>query len=347
MSTDSGTAVFIQRVLIVLGLVVLGLFLWRIAYALLLGFGGVLVAVFLRGLARKLHQWTGLSMGWSLALISIGLVGLLGLTAMLIGPSIASQFRDLNDTLTQGIEQVRGFLAQQPWGQRLLRSVTQNASQGGDLLRSAAKVFAGAADALLAFVLVLFAGVYFALRPDTYADGLVRLVPKPRQARAREVLQATGNALWLWLLGQFVVMAIVGVLTTVGLLLAGVPLAPALGLIAGLLEFVPFLGPIVAAVPVLLVALTVDPQTALYAMLVLLVIQQTESNLLEPVVERRAVALPPVLVLVGTIAFMLLFGVLGAVFATPLLVVTLVAVKMLYMEDALGEPVHLPGERSP
>jgi predicted PurR-regulated permease PerM len=124
-----------------------------------------------------------------------------------------------------------------------------------------------------------------------------------------------------------------------------VPLALALGLIAGLLEFVPFLGPFLAAIPMILVALTAGPEIALYALLLFVVVQQVESNLLTPLVARRAMALPPVLVLLGAVALALLFGVLGAIFATPLIVLIVVLVKALYMQDVLGERVELPGER--
>lgn len=343
MSANGELIGFIRRTLIVLVLVALALFLWRIAYALLLAFGGVLVAVFLRGLATLLHERTRLSMGWSLAIVGGGLVGLLVLGALLMGPAVASEMSNLGSTLTQGVEKIQGFLEQQPWGKQLLSGMSQNGAQGGDVLRAVASVVVSATDAILALLLVLFAGAYFAVSPCSYAEGLVRLLPEARRARVMEVMDTAAKALWYWLIGRFVIMVIVAVLTTVALLVVGVPLAPVLGIIAGLLEFVPFIGPIAAAVPILLVALTADPQTALHAAVAVLVVQQTESNLLEPLVERRAVSLPPVLVLVGTIAFALLFGIIGAVFASPLLVVVVVAVKMLYMEDVLGERAKVPG----
>ncbi len=346
MTTVTDAAAFVRRTLVVLGLIALALLLWRVAYALLLAFGGVLLAVLLRGLARKVRDWTPLGIGWSMAVVGVALVGLIVLVAALLGPSVSAQLGELGDTLTQGMSKVRDYLQERPWGQELLSGMTQGAPQGSDLLRAAATVFASALDAVLALVLVIFAGIYFAAAPAVYSDGLVRLLPKGRQARAKEVLDATGKALWLWLLGQFVIMVIVGVLTAVGLLIVGVPLALALGFVAGLLEFIPFIGPIVAAVPIILVALTADPQTALYAALVILAIQQVESHLLAPIVQRKAVTLPPVLVLVGTIALTLLFGPIGAVFATPLLVVVLVVVEMLYMEDTLGQRVDVPGSRN-
>lgn len=338
------TREFIRRALIGLGLVVLALFLWRVSYAILLAFGGVLFAVFLRGLAHIVHRWTRLSIGWSLGVVGAVLLGLVGLAAAMIGPAIAGEFGQLGDTLTRGIEQLRERLESTALGQQLVSMLSQSSEGGRGLLGTAAQVLRGMTDMMLGLVIIFFAGLYFAVNPRLYTEGLVALVPKNRQARAREVVHTVGGALWLWLLGQFVSMVAVGVLTAVGLYIIGVPLALGLGLIAGLLEFVPFLGPIAAAVPVLLVALTVDAQTALYAALLLFAIQQAEGNVITPLVQRWAVTLPPVLVLMAAIAFALLFGILGAIFATPLLVVALVCVKMLYMEDALGERVEVPGE---
>lgn len=265
--------------------------------------------------------------------------------AAFIGPLVAARLDELTDTVMQGVRQVRGYLQSTGWGRNLLEALGQGVRQNGYILGTASRIVFSAVDAVLALVLIVVAGVYLAASPRLYTEGAVRLVPKAHHARVREVLTSTGTALWLWLLGQFVIMTVVGVLTALGLLIAGVPLAVPLGLVAGLLEFIPFLGPFLAAVPIILVALTVSPVTALYAVLVLLVIQQVESNFVAPLVERWAVALPPVLILVGTLASALLFGVIGMIFAAPLMVVVMVWTKMLYMQDVLGEPVELPGSK--
>lgn len=335
---------FAARTLVALGLAALLFLLWKSAYALLLGFGAVLFAVFLRGLAGALARWTGIGMRLAVAAVCIALVALVALCGWLAGPMIAAQLDELGSTLSTSIEQVRATLEKTIWGKRILEVLTGMGSDGA-AAAAAAKFVMNAVDALLGVVLVVVAGAYLAMSPRDYMEGLVYLLPKHLHERAREVLLTTGNALRLWLLGQLATMAIVGVLTGVALMLIGVPLAIALGLIAGLAEFVPFIGPLLAAVPILVVALAKDPQTALYALLVVLVVQQLESNLITPLVQRRAVELPPVLVLVGTIALSLILGILGLIFAAPLLVVLMVWTKMLYMQDALGERVAVPGDR--
>jgi predicted PurR-regulated permease PerM len=133
-------------------------------------------------------------------------------------------------------------------------------------------------------------------------------------------------------------MLVVGVLTGLGLWLIGVPSALALGLLAGVLEFIPLAGPVLAAIPALLLALTVGVDTALWAGGLMLLIQQIEGNLIQPLVQRYAVQLPPALFLFALIGFAAMFGAIGIVLAAPLTVVVYVLNKRLYVQDALGTP---------
>jgi predicted PurR-regulated permease PerM len=136
-------------------------------------------------------------------------------------------------------------------------------------------------------------------------------------------------------------------LTGLGLWLVGVPSPLALGLIAGLLEIIPYAGPIISAVPGLILALTQSPTEALWALLVYVVVQQIEGNILMPVVQKKAVSLPPALTVFGVVAAGILFGIPGLTFAGPLLVVAFVLVKRLYVRGALGTSTPVPGEAQP
>jgi predicted PurR-regulated permease PerM len=138
-------------------------------------------------------------------------------------------------------------------------------------------------------------------------------------------------------------MILVTVVTASGLALLGIPLALTLGVIAGLLEFIPNVGPIVAAIPAVLIAFLSGPQTALYVMIFFLAIQQLESYILTPLVQRRAVSLEPALIITAQLAFATTVGALGMLLATPLAAGLLVAVKMLYVEDVLGDRVEVEG----
>lgn len=207
------------------------------------------------------------------------------------------------------------------------------------LLRSVSDPIARRTGLSDGWALALTAAVLAAaLAASLYRRGLLRLLPRSGGPDAEEAMDAASGALRKWLLGKLVSMLLVGILTTTGLWLLGVPLALSLGVLAGALEFVPFIGPVVAAVPGILFAFTQSPSTALYVALLYLGIQQVESYLIMPLVQRWAVALPPALAILAVVGFGVLFGVLGLLFAVPLMVLVMVLVEKLYVETALGQP---------
>jgi predicted PurR-regulated permease PerM len=174
---------------------------------------------------------------------------------------------------------------------------------------------------------------------------LIKLTPPAAQASLADTIDACGEALRRWLLGQLLSMAVAAVLTTLGLWLLGLPAYLALGLLAGLAEFVPVVGSILAAVPALLLALTQGGvELAVWTLLLYLGVQQIQGNLVAPLVTRRMVSLPPALTLFAILTFGLVFGPLGVLFAAPLAVVAFVAVKRLWVREALGEETDVPGE---
>jgi predicted PurR-regulated permease PerM len=202
-------------------------------------------------------------------------------------------------------------------------------------------IFGGVA----ALVVVIVAGLYIAARPEVYRSGFVMLFPKTRQKEIADTIDAAGEALRLWLGAQLLAMIIVGILIAVGLAFVGVPSPLALGLIAGVAEFVPIAGPVIGAVPALLLASTQDWHTVAWALAVFVVVQQIESNLIMPLVAGRAVALPPAVGLFAVVAIGVLFGPLGLVLGYPLAIVIDVAVRKLYVRDTLGEEVEVIAEQ--
>jgi predicted PurR-regulated permease PerM len=183
--------------------------------------------------------------------------------------------------------------------------------------------------------LVLVLGVYLAADPQLYRRGLVRLVAPDWRERIDGALLASGHALSRWLLGQCVSMLFVGSATAIGLALLGMPLAVTIGVIAGVLAFIPFFGPIASGILAVLLAFMQGPTQALYVAGLCVVIQQIEGNLLMPFVQRWAVDLPAVLGIVAAVIFGLLFGLAGVILATPLMVVLMVLVQKIYVEAVL------------
>ena len=161
--------------------------------------------------------------------------------------------------------------------------------------------------------------------------------PRRRRKRARDVIREIGNVLRRWLIGQSVLAVCVAFLTGTGLMLLGAPFAIALGLLAGVMEFVPYIGPFVAAVPAILVGFAESPQLALQVGLLFLGIQMTESYVLAPLIQHKAVHLPPAAILFAQVLMGAIVGALGVAVATPLAAAVMVAVSMLYVEDALGD----------
>jgi predicted PurR-regulated permease PerM len=218
--------------------------------------------------------------------------------------------------------------------------------EGPGLVYSLTGVLGTTLGVLSEVALVVVSGIYLASQPGLYRDGLLQLVPVPHLDRAQRILGAAGHALRLWLLGQAIAMAMIGILTGIGVWLLGLPSPLAFGVIAGATEFIPILGPILGAIPAVLIAFSISPMTALYVVLFYIGLQQVESNLLMPLIQERVVALPPVLMLFATVVAGLLFGLLGILFATPLAVACIVATQEIYVRGVLGKDVALLGEGS-
>jgi len=190
-------------------------------------------------------------------------------------------------------------------------------------------------------VLILVLSVYVGADPDTYHDGLMKLFPRPWRKRAGEVLTAMSVALRKWLVTQLIAMVVIGVVSTVVLLIIGVKAAVPLGVIAGLLEFIPTVGPILSALPAVAMGFVDSPEKALAVIIAYVAIQQMENYLLIPFLMREGVNLPPALTIMAQALMALIFGFLGLLCAVPVLAATMVAVKMLYVQDVVGEPVEV------
>ncbi|MEX1269614.1 MAG: AI-2E family transporter [Balneolaceae bacterium] len=365
--------VIARYTLVILAIIAAALFFWQIKEALLAAFAGVILAVIITGAARGLRRFFPISRTWSL--VSVGLIVILvaGLFGWIFGSQIVNEFGELRDQLPERISEVQQTIRDLPMGEQLLDGggnsqgeegsggSEQGNGNGGENQESGGESqgvqgLAGDAggmlfqagssvvNALSTLVLILFIGIFFAIDPDIYKNGITLLFTKKRSGRINEALDASGSALWQWLMGQLLAMAFVGIIVTVGLLIIGVPLALILGVIAGLLEFIPYLGPIVAFVPAILLAFSVSPQTALFTAFLYLLVQQLEGNVITPLVQRRMVSLPPAIIILSVVAFGLVFGVPGVVLATPLAVIAMVMISMLYVQDVLGKEITIPGQ---
>jgi predicted PurR-regulated permease PerM len=318
----------------------LAIVLFAFDLALLL-FAAVLLAVVLHGVASRLAQRTRLPRGICLALVLFLIVG--GVVALFItvAPDLMAEFGQLRERLPEAIAKLQEFINQLGWLETAYDALPKG---DGELTLSrpgiAGRVSSALTSTVGAFVniaIVVLVAIYLAADPQPYVEGTVRLFPLKHRARAREVLDALGETLFHWLQGQLVSMTVVGVVVTVGLWALGVPLAGTLGLIAGLFEFVPNIGPILSGVPAALLGITVSSSHVLYVILLYAAVQTLESYLLTPMVMRRAISLPPALTIIAQLVGTLTAGWLGLLLATPLVAAIVVVVRKVYLEGLLGE----------
>jgi len=309
-------------------------------------FAGILLAVALSGGGEWIAERTGVGRAWGVAAVLIGILVAAVAVSLLYAPAIAEQIDELSDTLPTAIQSLRARLEQYAWLDRLL------SSSGGAALpegtgAAAAGAFASVFGAVANIAVALIIGIYGAISPGIYRRGLLLLVAPSARNRAEDVMAASVRVLRRWFWAQLISMAVVGVLTTIGLLLIGVPLAPLLGLIAGLLGFVPNIGPILSAIPAVLLASTQGGTAALLTVGVFLVVQALESYLITPKVQQDQVSLPPALLIAAQVVFGLIFGLAGLLFAGPLTAVGMTLINELYRRDYLEREARpaAPAER--
>ncbi|GGC38298.1 AI-2E family transporter [Siccirubricoccus deserti] len=327
-------------VLILLGILLA--LLWLAPEVPLLGFAAVLLAVALRAGADPLARRTGLP-GWAAVLIIAALVALaIGLAGWAAAGPLAEQARQLSAELPRSLEALRNRMAGTGWGDWLLRQAEpgQLLSGGGgaDAAAAAAQAASSTLGGLGNLVLVVLLALYLAAQPEPYLRGLRQLFHPDLEPPVADTLTEAGTALRGWLLGQAVGMAVAGLLTWLGLMALGVPLAGLLATIIGLLNFIPIIGPLIGAVPAVLLALAQSPPLALWVIALVVAVQTIEGNFLTPMVQSRTADIPPALLLLVQVLTGALFGLLGVALAAPLTALGLVLVRRGYVQEWLGWP---------
>ena len=322
---------FLTRVAILVGAAALAFLLWHIRHALILGFGGVVVAVIICAIADPLRR-TGLSRNLcvlSAIAIIFGLLGIFGWIAM---PQLQSQGRTLFSELPMSISELDDALG---------RWLPDGAMTGGGLMGDLAARLASWSGMLLgavtSLILLISAGAFMAASPHRYRDGLVSLFAPARQDGLRDALDVTGTRLKAWLLAKLMSMAVIGTAVAIATWMLGLSTPLALGLIAGLFAFVPIVGPIAASIPALLLALTISPTLVLWTALAYFAVEQLESNLVLPLLEGSSVELPPALLIFAFAALGLVFGFAGIILAAPLTVALYSLVLELYVKPLNGQ----------
>ncbi|MFG1361113.1 AI-2E family transporter [Xanthobacter pseudotagetidis] len=323
---------------IALAAVVLGgLYLaWLAVDVILLVFGAVLLALALHALAEPFSRYTRCPESYAVFPVALLVFGGTGLVLYLFGSTIRSQVLELVQTLPSAWTAFEQRFHLEGLGDDLIKRAEAAAPSSDTVISVIQGLTSNVFQAILGAFLVLVGGLYFAVDPKTYRDMFLAFWPRARRPEIGRRLDAIALDLRNFLKAQLIAMVVVGVLTFIGLTVLGVPSALALALFTGLAEFIPMVGPVVSAVPALLIALTLGLDSALWVLALFVVVQQTESNLITPLLQQRMVSLPPAVTLFAVVVFGTVLGPLGVLLATPLTVLAFAAVRDLALsEDTL------------
>ncbi|OUJ05932.1 AI-2E family transporter [Gluconobacter sp. DsW_058] len=321
---------------------------WLMKDVLAVVFASALMAVVLHGLARIVRRHVSfIPYQGAVALVTVVILLALAGLVWSSGPAIGDQFIRLKQALVQQSGDLKSHLSGSTLGQLVLDhlptavggndatsgSLGSLGSLGSGLAGSVTGILSSAFGVLGTLAVILIAGLYFALSPAIYIDGFLRLVPSQHRASARELLMAAGTTLWAWTAGQALDMLVVGILSGIGLSLIGVPLALALGVVAGICNFIPYIGAILGAVPAVLLGLSMGSKEALFVAILYSVIQFFEGNVLAPLIQRRAVHMPPAVAILSQTVFSTILGIPGLILASP------ITAALLAMGDKATAPL--------
>lgn len=361
----------------VFGLFLLLQFLWVTRSLLIVSALGVILGLSLSGGVDILVKRISMPRGIAAVLIVLLFFGALSGLGALLAPTLRDQARDLKEGLPKAMDRIEEWFAQNgleigsvlPKGEADEKAAPEaeptqegtEAAAGGEdekattdaggtlrgrissqlegILGFLFPFVSGIFGALGAFVLMIFLAIFIAADPGLYKRGVMHLFPHRARRRADEVLTEIGTGLKRWLIARLISMVVVGLVVTGALMLLGVRSAIALGVLAGVLEFIPFFGPLIAAGPAIGLAFAESPEKALYVAIVFVLVNQLEASVLSPLLLQNRVDIPPALTLVAVAALGIVFGFLGLVIGEPLLVAVMVAIKLLYVEDVVGDDV--------
>lgn len=336
------TAEFAKRTIIILALALVPLLVWLLFDVILIVLGAVLVAELLQLGAEPFNRWLRLRHSIALILSGLMIIGVISGMVYLFGTAVGSQLQEVFDRISAAQKDIQQGLQDSELGRLLLSHVQASKVSIPDIVKGVLTVSAAFIGSLIVLVVT---GVYLATQPALYREGLKRMFSPHVRPYASDTIDEIGWALRRWLLGQLIQMLIVGFSSGLAVWLIGLPTPWALGVIAGIAEFIPYLGPVIAAIPAVFVALTVNMNAVLWTLLAYIILHQAEGHLFVPLIQRRMVYIPPAVMLIAIVTIDFLFGMVAMIFAAPMTVVLFVVVNKLY--EHTGIRVFTPVLRKP
>ncbi|RVU01510.1 AI-2E family transporter [Mucilaginibacter limnophilus] len=325
---------FAHKVWIVVGILALSvclILILRVAFnVLLMVFAGTLIAVFFNGLGDLIQRLTKWRRRWCMLVAVPGTFLLMGLLFWFMGNTIQAQVQALKGDFPKMIAAAQTKLSQTEWGSKALENI-----QGYDtskLMSTAQSFFSTSFGVIGDLYIILFLGIFFTVSPSLYKNGIIKLVPPGGKEMAKGVINRLSLVLKGWLKGMLLAMCLIATLSFIGLSILGIPMALTLALLAGLLNFIPNFGPLMAMIPAVLLGLVDSTNTAIIVAVMYILIQILESNIITPMVQKRMIDLPPALTIISQVLMGTLSGVLGILLATPILATVIVLVDELYVK---------------
>lgn len=324
----------------IVALIVVVLWILKATFnVLLLLLAGALIALYFHGLAGLLNRKLHVPQKWSVAVsVIVSLLLIIGFF-WFAGSRIQQQADELSTTLPSAIADFKEQLSQSTIGRQVLQKVTSGDS--AIKATTVAQSFFRSTFGILGDVyVVLFLGIFFTASPKPYVDGFLKLIPPKGKDKATDVVHTIGTSLTKWLKGKLFAMLVVAILTATGLIIMGVPMAFTLALIAGLLNFIPNFGPLIAMVPAVLVGLMQGPNTALMIAGLYILVQVLESNVITPQIQKKLISIPPALIIIAQLLMGVLTGGWGLLLATPLMLIVMMIVQELYIKPMETNTKH-------
>lgn len=349
---DSHT--FLKKVLIFviisLAVVLLTLFIGRAIDVLLLIFLGILVGITFRVARDFISEKTGLSEGVSLFCVVLLFVSAIAGSGYLLGPKVYDQGQLLYSEIPDRWEKTKKQISVYGWGRELanenprvrdfFEDETDQTGEDHDMTKSILDFFGNLASVAAGLVLTFVIAIYMAAQPQLYSEGFIRLFPRERRQRIIEVMDEISVTIQWWLVGQVCSMMLLGSITTLGLWLLGMPYPLLLGIFTALMTFIPNLGPVIAAIPTLLLAFTESIELTISVAIFYTVVQCIEGYFITPMIHHKAISVPPVLIITVQFILYYLLGFIGVLAAMPLVACGTVVVKRFYIEDILDDPME-------
>lgn len=335
---DNDLDLFAKKVWITTGIIalfVILIFILKAAFdVLLMVFAGSLISIYFHGLADLIQRKSKWRRFWCMALSTISTFVVIGLLFWFLGAKLSRQAGEMTKEIPNLIQTLEGKLNGSSIGRKILYYFSGNNSQ--KLMNSFQQIFRTSFGVIGDLYIIVFIGIFFTVNPSMYKNGIIKLIPRNGKGDAKRLLDRLSISLKNWLKGMMLAMVFVCVLSLTGLTIIGVPMALALAVMAGLLNFIPNFGPLIAMIPAVLIGLTIDTNTGIIIACLYLVIQAVESNIVTPMIQKEMVDIPPAMIIISQVLIGTLTGGLGIILATPLLVVVITTVDELYVKKQAG-----------